>query len=200
MVANNSVSVDGNNCVVNTVNEQQLTCTLDARDATKSALLTTTSASQANGYFAGAGLKYARYGITGSPSMSTFVTAVRSSDNTFLNKVQETGYRAELKEGDTYGSNYAQTWKGYFTAPVSGSYTFRGLADDAFSFYISSVAGSTEISNTPLISSSSVQTYWSDFYYDDVAGSEAAVTLTAGMSYYIEAYHMNFAGAGYFRI
>lgn len=94
VVANNSVSIDGNNCVVNTVTEQQLTCTLDPRDPAKSALLTTASSSQANGYFAGAGLKYARYGITGSPSLSTFVTAVRSSNTTFLGSPQEAGYRA----------------------------------------------------------------------------------------------------------
>lgn len=99
-----------------------------------------------------------------------------------------------------HGIYYAQTWKGYFTAPVSGTYTFRGVADNIFSFFISTVVGSTEISATPFISSSNVQTDWTDYYMDDVAGSEASVTLTAGSSYYIEAYHMNYGSTGYFRI
>jgi hypothetical protein len=48
-----------------------------------------------------------------------------------------------MREGDVYGANYAQVWKGYFTAPVSGVYTFRGLADDNFAVYVASVYGST---------------------------------------------------------
>ena len=37
-------------------------------------------------------------------------------------------------ESGTYG----KVLKGYFYAPVSGEYIFRGAADDSFGFYISS--------------------------------------------------------------
>jgi hypothetical protein len=71
-----------------------------------------------------------------------------------------------LREGDVYGSNYAQIWKGYFTAPVSGEYTFRGIADDYFAVYISSVYGSTEAPSDPLIYSNSYQSF-NNFYQVD---------------------------------
>lgn len=105
-----------------------------------------------------------------------------------------------LKEGDVYGSNYGQTWNGYFTAPVSGTYVFRGIADDFFAFYISSTYGSTDLPAAPLIYSNNHQLNWNNFYYDDSQYGEASVTLIAGKSYYIEAYHINNAGGGYFKV
>lgn len=99
-----------------------------------------------------------------------------------------------------YGSNYGQTWNGYFTAPVSGTYVFRGIADDYFAFYISTTYGSTDLPATPLIYSNNHQKSWNNFYYDDSQFGEASVTLTAGMSYYIEAYHINTQGGGYFKV
>lgn len=74
------------------------------------------------------------------------------------------------------------------------------MADNIFSFYISTMVGLSEPPALPLISSSTNQAVWSNYYYDDTATSEAQVTLTAGKSYYIEAYHINYASTGYFRI
>lgn len=109
------------------------------------------------------------------------------------------GYRAELREGDAYGSYYSQTWNSYFTAPVSGDYTFTGTADDAFSFYLATVTGSTELPASPLLYSNGAQ-YWNDFYMNSRPNAMATVTLQAGMSYYFEAYHINWMGTGNFRI
>lgn len=157
-----------------------------AKDPSLSFLLTASNSStQTNGYFGGSGLNYARYTVSGSATINSFVTAVRTQDNTYLSNVQESGFRAELKEGDVYGSYYGQTWNGYFTAPVSGTYVFRGIADDYFAFYISSTYGSTDLPDSPLIFSNYHQLSWTDYYYDDSPYGEANITLTAGNSYYI---------------
>jgi hypothetical protein len=135
-------------------------------------------------------------------SLSPFVAAVRGNNATFLGTPQETGFRSELKEGDLYGSNYGQSWSGYFTAPVAGVYTFRGTADDQFAFYISNVTGSAQLplNNTPLIYADTYQINWNNFYIDDSSYAEATLSLAAGQSYYIEAYHINNVGGGYFKI
>ena len=88
VLANNSVSIDGNKCEVNSATEQQLTCTLAARNASLSALLTTTSSTQVNGYFGGAGLKYARYSVAGTTSLTAFIDAVRVSNSAVLGTPQ----------------------------------------------------------------------------------------------------------------
>lgn len=59
--ANNTVSIDGNDCLIIEASNNQIKCTLGKKDSSKSSLLSTNSSSQTNGYFAGAGLKYARY-------------------------------------------------------------------------------------------------------------------------------------------
>ena len=88
-------------------------------------------------------MKYSRYSSIASNDLADFAKAVRISNATFLGTPVEVGIRAELKEGDAYGSSpYAQAWSGYFTAPVDGAYTFRGIADDRFSFFLATVPGS----------------------------------------------------------
>lgn len=79
----------------------------------------------------------------------------------------ENGYRAELKSGDYYGTNYGQIYTGYFKAPATGTYTFRGVTDDHFSFWLATVHGSVELPNSPLISSTTVQNR-NNFYIVDV--------------------------------
>ena len=59
------------------------------------------------------------------------------------------------------------------------------MADDVFSFFMGTTSGSTEYPALPLISTSTHQAVWSNYYYDDTATSEASVTLTAGSSYYL---------------
>lgn len=60
----------------------------------------------------------------------------------------ETGYAAELESSNIYGDQYGQVFKGYFYAPVSGNYIFRGAADDAFTLLISTDYGTTGSSLT----------------------------------------------------
>jgi hypothetical protein len=79
---------------------------------------------------------------------------VKNADTSALGTPKETGFRADLKEGYVYGHNYCQTWSGYFTAPVAGTYTFRGTANDYFSLYLATTYGSTELPATALIHSS----------------------------------------------
>jgi len=77
-IKNNSVSVDGNDCKVTSVDRDTLKCTLQAQDHTTSSKLSTTSASQQNGYFSGSGLEYARYNIgTPASDMPNFISKVR---------------------------------------------------------------------------------------------------------------------------
>lgn len=64
-VQENTVSVDGNDCKVQSVEEKVLKCILDKRNhAVSSKLTTTTTSSQQNGYFSGKGLQYSRYTYT----------------------------------------------------------------------------------------------------------------------------------------
>lgn len=126
---NNTVSINGNDCKVTAASENTISCTVAPYNAARTALLSTTASTQKNGYFSGSGLKYARYGVSSSTSMDQFVAAVRSEDTTILGTPREVGVRGQLKEGNAYGSNYGQVFKGYFTAPADGTYVFRGVAD-----------------------------------------------------------------------
>ena len=122
----------------------QIKCMLTKKNTSSSDQLSTNSSSQQNGYFGGAGLKYARYSYSSSiNSISKFVDAIRTANTTALGTPLEVGFRAELREPDIHGTYYNQYWSGYFTAPVSGTYTFRGTSDDHFEFYINPTYGST---------------------------------------------------------
>lgn len=89
VAANNTVTVDGNACDVTSSTETQISCTVAPRNLGLSSLLSASDPSaQINGYFSGAGLKYARYALSGSANIGSFVTAVRGKDNTYLNSVQ----------------------------------------------------------------------------------------------------------------
>lgn len=83
--ANNSVSVDGNDCKVTSASSDQLKCTVANKDPAKSSLLSTNASSQVSGYFSGAGLTYARYPIsTAIDTMAEFVPAVRGANTSAL--------------------------------------------------------------------------------------------------------------------
>lgn len=183
---NNTVSVDGNNCKVTAASNSEIKCTLAAKDNAKSSLLSTnTSGTQLKGYFSGAGLAYARYAYSSSiGTLSQFTTAVRNSDTNALGSPQETGFRADLREGDAYDGSEAQVWRGYFTAPSTGTYTFRGQADDLFSFYIQANYGSADPATTPLLESSYYQIMFHSFSSSQPK-YEGTVDLEAGKSYYI---------------
>jgi hypothetical protein len=196
--ANNSVSVDGNDCLVTSASSDQIKCTLSPKNSSVSSQLPTNSSSQLSGFSSGAGLKYARYAVTSSiNTVDKFMTAVRASDTASLGTPVEEGFRADLREGNVYPENEAQVWRGYFTAPVAGIYTFRGTADDYFAVYLTSNYGSAEPAATPLISSGWSQNMDYPFIVDRPT-SVASVDLEAQKSYYIEVYHVNTAGVGFF--
>lgn len=154
-----------------------------------------------NGFVSGSGFQYTRYDITdlSTKTAAGLKAAVDSNANTIV--VQETGIRAELESTNIYGVNYGQVFKGYFYAPVSGDYIFRGAADDTFQLYLSSNYGSAEIGATPLISLSSYSNYADNYYVKNESSSMSApTTLVGGKYYYMEVYHTNSAGAGYLKI
>ena len=76
-IQNNTVSVDGTNCKVTSVEGSYLKCTLEDKNHSISTKLATNSGSQQNGYFSGKGLTYARYTI-GNIDLPTFATIVRN--------------------------------------------------------------------------------------------------------------------------
>lgn len=91
----------------------------------------------------------------------------------------------EIRSGDMYGSYTGQTWKGYFTAPVSGTYTFSGWAMYAFAFFLGEVHGSVEVRSTPFIYSNSPQAIWTNSFYDYMPTAVRSIELIEGQSYYI---------------
>ncbi len=99
-------------------------------------------------------------------SITDFITAVRASNTSALGTPKETGFRADLREPDVYGSYYAQTWNGYFTAPKTGVYTFRGNSDDFFSFFLAANYGSKELPTNPLIYANGNQLMWNFWIID----------------------------------
>jgi hypothetical protein len=102
--------------------------------------------------------------------------------------------------GYYYGSNYGESFTGYFTAPATGTYTFRGVAVDTFAMYFSTSYGTTnQPAASPLIYSNTDQNMF-NFYSPYVASAENTVSLEAGKSYYIEVYHLNFWGTGSLKV
>ena len=84
-LVNNSVEVDGNNCHVTAASNNEIKCTLGAKNAAVGGALLTNSSAQVEGYWGGAGVSYARYVISGGiNSMAKFVAAVRGGDTAAL--------------------------------------------------------------------------------------------------------------------
>jgi len=93
-----------------------------------------------------------------------------------LGTPQEIGFRTDIREGDYLGEYYGQVWKGYFTAPVSGEYTFRGNSDDAFRMFLATEYGSTTLPTHPLIQHDYYQLLDQPFTVD-FSSAEATVTM-----------------------
>jgi hypothetical protein len=130
-------------------------------------------------------------------TIAGFRAAVASNSTSIV--LQESSYRGDIKTGNYYGTYYGEVFTGYFTAPVSGEYVFRGVGDDLFAVYFATTHGSTEPAAAPLIYSNTAQDF-DNFYITYVPTAEANVTLAAGLSYYIEVYHINFYNPGYLRV
>lgn len=74
------------------------------------------------------------------------------------------------------GSNYSVKWKGWITAPYSGSWTIFETSDDAIGIYVD---GASIISD------------WSAHAPRE---KSATIALTGGQPRYIEIYHINYGG------
>jgi len=68
--------------------------------------------------------------------------------------------------------------------------------------FFATVEGSTELPSTPIIQTSLNHWTWNSFYLQNEFSTTAEKTLTlnAGKSYYLEIYHINYAGAGFVRL
>lgn len=82
--------------------------------------------------------------------------------------------------------------QGYFYAPVTGQYIFRGSADDNFGLYISDDFGSATVNASPHIYDSSHASNADNYY---VRNSSTAlgtgVSFEAGKYYYMKMYFVN---------
>jgi len=72
---------------------------------------------------------------------------------------------------DIYGEFYGQVFKGYFLAPVTGNYIFRGAGDDQYSMHISSDYGTIGSPLSPEISGSWAQASGDNYYISNVSTS-----------------------------
>ena len=75
-----------------------------------------------------------------------------------------------------------------------------GSADDSFSFFISDDYGTASIPASPLIYSTSTTQDEDNIYVANHSTTSASKNLEAGKYYYVEAYHVNGAGTGFFKI
>jgi aryl-phospho-beta-D-glucosidase BglC (GH1 family) len=74
------------------------------------------------------------------------------------------------------GTNYSVKWKGWITAPYSGTWTITETSDDGFGVYVDGVA---------------VVEDWPAHGPREKSGT---VTLTGGQPRYLEVYHVNYGG------
>lgn len=123
---NNSVSVDGNDCRITEVDEDEISCVLTKRNNSLTKVLPSNATTPKNPYASGTGVNYARYAYYNG--ISSFVSNYRANVSS-LGSPSEVSVKTEIREGDFNGYYYGEVWKGYFLAPVSGLYTFRGLSD-----------------------------------------------------------------------
>lgn len=133
-----SVSVDGVNCAVTASTLTQINCRLASKQITDTAMLNSDASTPINNYIAGSGFSYTKFNLANlvDKSLNGFkaALAVNSPQLTQM----ESGIAYELEYQETQGqSNYGQIYKGYFYAPVTGNYIFRGASDDSFSLRIS---------------------------------------------------------------
>jgi hypothetical protein len=149
-----SVQVAGLPCTVVISSPYQVVCTVAPSPASSTfgLLPTTTTGTQVNGFISGSGLSYTRYDITNLPVWTTAGLRAFLAQPTNNLTILEQDVRGDLQTPDIYPYNFAQVFKGYFVAPTTGNYIFRGLADDFVSVYLSNVTGSAELNySTPLI-------------------------------------------------
>ena len=178
-------------------------------------MATNTTATQVNGYISGTGFTYARYDTSNLSPSSKSISGVRALIGTLNEQIFQIAPDSqttptvlgelETPSAITDSGYYVQVLKGYFLAPTTGNYIFRGLADDYLEVYLSSIKGSQEGINysKPLIKSTSwYQSNSMSNYYlmNTPALTSSPIAMTAGDAYYMEVYHYNDGGAGSFKV
>ena len=93
-------------------------------------------------------------------------------------------------DGGAHGDNFGSTVRGYVIPPTTGSYTFWIASDDSSELRISTNATPASAVVKGTVSGYTDQYQWTKFS----SQTSAAVTLTAGSAYYIEARHKEGGG------
>ncbi|GAA5480858.1 cadherin domain-containing protein [Haloferula sargassicola] len=93
-------------------------------------------------------------------------------------------------DGGDHGNDYGSTVRGFLIPPVTGAYTFWIASDDASELRISTNSNPAGASVRASVNS------WTDRYEFDQDASQksAAINLTAGKAYFIEARHKEGSG------
>lgn len=125
------VSVDEVPCEVTSSTLNSVDCRLAPRDANVSSLIDFNGTVRTDPYIGGSGFTYERYDISSlaTKTIAGFRAALPTRSNIVL---KESKKIMELEATDIYIAPYAHAIKGYFYAPVSGNYIFRGAGDEQF--------------------------------------------------------------------
>ena len=179
----------------------EITCHLQENDQSSSSLLDSDAGSQVDGYISGAGFAYQRWDVSdlGTKTYAGLKAALDSGSHSMT--LLEEGVRGEWESTNVYGEYYGQVFKGYFYAPVSGNYTFRGSADDSFGLYMSDEYGSKSLNSDPLIYASSHSSDADNYYltnYSTAVNGEKL--LEGGKYYYTELYQVNGGSTGFLKV
>lgn len=89
-----------------------------------------------------------------------------------------------LESLDIYGATYGQVFKGYFYAPNTGNYTFRGAADDQFALFMNLNYGTANGTLTQIISSGCCGSNVDNYYISNISTTFGAPQLLQGGQYY----------------
>lgn len=81
--------------------------------------------------------------------------------------------------------NYGERWRGYLCPPSSGAYTFWIASDDASQLFLSTNSNPTNKTQIAYTNSWTSYLQWTKY----ASQQSAAITLSAGQPYYIEALH-----------
>lgn len=100
------------------------------------------------------------------------------------------------------GGRYGKVFKGYFYAPASGDYIFRGAANNNFGLYISDDYGTATVNPKPYIYQDSPTLNKDNYYIDNIPGAIGQPRfLEGGKHYYMELYMISEGdGEGYVKI
>ncbi|XP_064635838.1 fibrocystin-L-like [Lineus longissimus] len=166
-----SVTIGGEDCVVASLSDTEITCVTPSQQATKSV------------YPGNRGVRMEFWNETSvSHADIDTIANMSSPDGTYV---------MDQAEYIDNGNNYVTRWSGFFVAPVTGQYLLMAKGDDSIKLYVS---GTETPEDKTLVSS--IESWTLSF--DDPTESQRALNLTAKKSYYFEAYHRQASGGGSF--